>query len=227
MNHYFNNYFLIFLIIILILIILFYLYFKNNTNRTEKKINRIKIEDVYLENSFITVDNISKGEEYNLTYGEITEDGIKNIINYLKENKLPISTYIDLGSGNGRSLAYAIKNGFSKAKGVEIVEERHEYAISAIDKLPEYKDDIELVQDNIFNLKSNFFPEKSTIFVSNLLFPPETNQKLIHFLSDNTKDDITLIISKIPEKLYKFKNILTINVPMSWEKKSIGYVLRK
>jgi SAM-dependent methyltransferase len=211
----------------LILIILFYLYFKNNTNRTEKKINRIKIEDVYLENSFITVDNISKGEEYNLTYGEITEDGIKNIINYLKENKLPISTYIDLGSGNGRSLAYAIKNGFSKAKGVEIVEERHEYAISAIDKLPEYKDDIELVQDNIFNLKSNFFPEKSTIFVSNLLFPPETNQKLIHFLSDNTKDDITLIISKIPEKLYKFKNILTINVPMSWEKKSIGYVLRK
>jgi SAM-dependent methyltransferase len=208
-------------IIILILIILFYLYFKKNLRK------RTKIEDVYLGDSFITVRNFSKGEEYNLTYGEITEDGIKTIIDYLKKNNIPVSTYIDLGSGNGRSLAYAIKNGFNKAKGVEIVEERHKYAISAMDKLPEYKDSIELIQDDIFNLKPNFFPNETTIFVSNLLFPPETNQKLFQYLSDNTLDDITLMVSKMPKDLHKFKLNKTISIPMSWEKESTCYILRK
>lgn len=207
-------------IIILILSIIFYLCF-------EKKQEGPSIEDVYLGDSFISVDNIGKGKEYNLTYGEITEDGIKNIINFLKENNIPVSTYIDLGSGNGRSLAYAIKNGFSKAKGVEIVEERHNYAVNAIAKLPQYNDKIELVQSDIFILQPSFFPKKTTIFVSNLLFPPETNQKLFQFLSANTQDDITLIVSKIPTDLYKFKNTGTIDVPMSWEKKSTCYVLRK
>ena len=207
-------------IIILILSILFYLCF-------EKKQEGPSIEDVYLGDSFISVNNMGKGKEYNLTYGEITEDGIKNIINYLKKNNIPVITYIDLGSGNGRSLAYAIKNGFSKAKGVEIVEERHKYAVKAMAKLPQYKDKIELVESDIFILQPSFFPKKTTIFVSNLLFPPETTQKLIQFLSDNTPDDITLIISKIPKNLHKFKNMGTINIPMSWEKESTCYVLRR
>jgi SAM-dependent methyltransferase len=207
-------------IIILILSILFYLCF-------EKKQEGPSIEEVYLGDSFISVDNMGKGKEYNLTYGEITEDGIKNIINYLKENNISVSTYIDLGSGNGRSLAYAIKNGFSKAKGVEIVEERHNYAVKAIAKLPQYKDKIELIESDIFKLQPSFFPKKTTIFISNLLFPAETTQKLIQFLSDNTQYDITLIISKIPKNLHKFKNMGTINIPMSWEKESKCYVLKK
>ena len=132
-----------------------------------------------------------------------------------------------MGSGNGRSLAYAIKNGFNKAKGVEIVEERHKYAIRAMDKLPEYKDSIKLVQDDIFNLKPSFFPNKTTIFVSNLLFPPETNQKLFQYLSDNTPDDITLMVSKIPKDLHKFTLNKTISIPMSWDKESNCYILRK
>ena len=52
-------------IIILILSILFYLCF-------EKKQEGPSIEDVYLGDSFISVNNMGKGKEYNLTYGEIT-----------------------------------------------------------------------------------------------------------------------------------------------------------
>jgi SAM-dependent methyltransferase len=185
------------------------------------------IDAVYAGDSFITVDNESKGPMYNLTYGEITEEGIKNIVGYLKANKVPTSTYIDLGSGNGRSLAYATKNGFSKAKGVEIVEERHKYALNAIDQLPEYKDDIELLHADLFNLSPTFFPPESTVFVSNLLFPPETNQNLFHFLSDNTPNDVTLIVSTIPTNLYKYKIEATIDMPMSWAHASTCYVLRK
>jgi len=222
-------------IIILLLIILFYLCFRKKIRKLKNSFTQVSnldtteltIEDIYLSDSFITVNNMDKGTEYNLTYGEITEDGIKNIIDYMKNNNIPISTYIDLGSGNGRSLAYAIKNGFSKAKGVEIVEERHNYAVNAINKLPKYKDSIELIQSDMFNLQPSFFPKKTTIFISNLLFPPETNQKLFQFLSDNTHDDITLIVSKIPKKLYKFKINKSINIPMSWEKESTCYVLTK
>lgn len=85
---------------------------------------RASIEAVYSGDSFIAVDNASKGPMYNLTYGEITEEGIRSIMGYLKETRAPISTFIDLGCGNGRSLVYAIKSGFSKAKGAEIVDER-------------------------------------------------------------------------------------------------------
>jgi len=206
-------------IIILIIIAIYLLSSKNEPTPS--------IEEVYLGDSFISVNNMGKGKEYNLTYGEITEEGIKNIINYLKTNNIPVSTYIDLGSGNGRSLAYAIKNGFSKAKGVEIVEERHKYAVNAINKLPQYKDKIELIESDIFKLQPSFFPKKTTIFVSNLLFPQETTQKLFQYLSDNTPDDITLIVSKIPKELYKFKLEKSIDIPMSWEKDSKCYVLRK
>ena len=48
------------------------------------------------------------------------------------------------------------------------------------------------------------------------LFPPNT-----------ILDNIILVVSKIPPNLYKFKNIANISVPMSWEKESTCYILRK
>ena len=63
-------------IIILIISILFYLC-------SEKTQEGFSIADVYLGDSFISVNNMGKWKEYNLTYGEITEDGIKNIIKYV------------------------------------------------------------------------------------------------------------------------------------------------
>ena len=211
------------LTVLLLVLVSFYVIIRTST--VANSIN--SIDAVYAGDSFITVDNASKGAMYNLTYGEITEEGIKNIVGYLKANQAPMSTYIDLGSGNGRSLLYARKNGFRKSKGVEIVEERHMYALDAIDKLPEYKDDIELLHADIFHLLPSFFPTESTVFVSNLLFPPETNQNLFQFLSDNTPDDVTLIVAKVPANLHKYHIETTINVPMSWAHASPCYVLGK
>jgi len=185
------------------------------------------IDVVYTRDSFITVDNTSKGPMYNLTYGEITEAGIRNIMRYLKANKAPTSTFIDLGSGNGRSLVYATKNGFRKAKGVEIVEERHQYALHAIERLPKYKNSIQLVHGDMFQRPPAFFPPASTIFVSNLLFPPETNGSLFRFLSENTPKDVTLVVSAVPANLHSFELVTSIEVPMSWASTTKCYVLRK
>ena len=210
---------LIWVIAILVLSAVIYL--------TSTTSDRASVEAVYSADSFIAVDNDSKGPMYNLTYGEITEEGIRSIIGYLKENHLPISTFIDLGCGNGRSLVYAIKNGFSKAKGAEIVEERYQFAIRAMAKLPEYQHAIEILHDDFFNLTREFFPHKSTIFVSNLLFPLDTNERLFQLLSDNTTGDVTLVASKLPSNLHNFRLDKSIDVPMSWQKASTCYVLKK
>ena len=185
------------------------------------------VDTVYADDSFITVDNLGKGPQYNLTYGELTEPGMREFVRYLERRTLPRSTFIDLGSGNGRSLALAIKHGFRHAKGVEIVDARHAFAVRAIERLPQYSASIELVCGDLFDLQSAFFPRNSTIFVSNLLFPPETNQRLLRFLSARTPDDAVLIVSKLPLELYLFRIEHTLHVPMSWAGDSLCFVLRK
>jgi hypothetical protein len=192
-------------------------------------INRIKkIETLYGAESFITVKNNELGDKYNLTYGELTWSGMKNISKYCIDNDIPRKTFIDLGCGNGKTLAYAINSGFKDAKGSEIVQARYVYAMKARDKLDQYmKDKIQLSKKDIFKLKPEYFPKDSVIFISNLMFPEPTNQEMIKHLSKVTPANVIIIISKLPSNLYQFKLIEQINVPMSWNPESTCYVLKK
>lgn len=210
----------------------------NNNNDISKHIcskNCLNnIESVYNNGSFITVgDNIinKNGNEYNLTYGELTNEGMKNIINYLNEKNTKADTFIDLGCGNGKTLAYAIYNGFNKAKGVELVKERYDYAIENIPELDScINNKIYLMHNDIFNLDKDFFEEDNyVIFISNLLFPEETTEKLLDLLYKNTPDDTIIMLSKIPDNnnLYGFSIKDKINAPMSWSSSSELFVLSK
>ncbi len=187
-----------------------------------------KIEQLFGSESFITVDNKKFGSEYNLTYGELTWEGMENVSKYMELKDWSKNTFIDLGSGNGRTLAYAILNGFKEAKGTEIVQARHEYAMQMREKLDEYmRDKIKLSKTDLFKLDPSYFPTGSVVFISNLVFPQETNQKLINFLSKTTPSDTIIILSALPKDMKNFKVIETINTPMSWAKNSQCYVLRK
>ena len=216
-------------LLLIILIIIYCSHICINVYTTKKMNEKFeKIENVYKNNPFINVPHDGMGEQYSLTYGELTNDGVKTIKNCLEKYKNPNDmTFIDLGSGDGKALTYAIANGFKKAKGVEIVEERHNVAVDTINKLDDIKDDITLHKGDIFKLDPSFFKDKSAIFVSNLLFPPNTRQQLIKFLSDNTTDDTILFVSRIPDNLHKFKLIEELKVPMSWNNESRCYVLKK
>jgi SAM-dependent methyltransferase len=186
-----------------------------------KEIPNVDVDNIYNSKSFITVNNSKKGERYNLTYGEITEDGVKNIIKYMNKNNYDLTTFIDLGSGNGRSLVYAVKNGYKEGKGVEIVEERHDFAVTAKHKLPKYfQERMELSLCDLFNLDEDFFPKKCTIFISNLLFPRQLQQDIFEFLSNITKSGTILIVSRRPDNIFNFKLLEVIKVPMSWESDS-------
>ena len=169
-----------------------------------------------------------KGDQYNLTYGELTSKGMEQIVNYLETKNIQPSqsTFIDLGCGNGKTLAYATVYGFKQARGAEIVEARYAYAERKRAQLEKrMRERIQITRADIFDLPANYFPPKSVVFVSNLLFPDETNQKLIQFLGSNTSADTIIIVSKVPSNLYKLKLIEKIHVPMSWAANSECYVL--
>jgi hypothetical protein len=191
--------------------------------------NKLKyIEEIFGPEGFITVDNKMKGEKYNLTYGELTGEGMNKIVKFLesKNIKPSNSTFIDLGCGNGKTLAYATVYGFKQARGAEIVEARYEYAEKKRALLEErMRERITISKSDIFNLPKNYFPSNSVIFVSNLLFPEPTNQELINYLSANTPADSIIIVSKVPPNLYKLKLIEKIHVPMSWASNSECYIL--
>lgn len=192
-------------------------------------INRIKkIETIYGKESFITVNNNELGDKYNLTYGELTWPGMKNIAKYCSRKGIPKKTFIDLGCGNGKTLAYAVNAGFKDAQGAEIVQARYEYAMKAREKLNSYmKDKIKLSKKDIFELKPEYFPSDSVIFISNLMFPEPTNQEMLKHLSRVTPANVIIIMSKLPSNLYDFKLIEQIGVPMSWNEDSKCYVISK
>ncbi len=221
-----NNKLIILIFIILILISLC----AEFLNRFVTKYKLKLLEELYGPESFITVDNKLHGDQYNLTYGELTGSGMANIVNYLNEKSISpgTRTFVDLGCGNGKILAYAVFYGFKQAQGAEIVETRYAYAEKKRAQLEErMRERIQLTKSDIFNLPKNYFPSGSVIFVSNLLFPEKTNQKLIQFLSEVTQSDVIIIVSKIPNNLYKLKLIEKIPVPMSWAAHSECYVLSR
>lgn len=163
----------------------------NGDLNQESNHNLKQIEELYSDGFIRLNDNKMKGEEYNLTYGELTYEGMENIVKYLlksKKLKLNDSTFIDLGCGNGRTLTYALMCGFKQARGTEIVEERYECAIKKRELLDSsIKDHIEISNLDIFKLPNDYFPPNSVIFISNLLFPIETSEKIINFLSKMVK----------------------------------------
>jgi predicted nicotinamide N-methyase len=225
-----NNIMILYAFILLMIITLTMHYFNiiNEINelREIKKINYIEI--LYGTNSFITVKNDKLGDQYNLTYGELTWTGMKNISNYCDRKGILKENFIDLGSGNGKSLAYAIYGGFKNAKGTEIVKERYDYAVSAREKMDyNIKNKINLSNSDIFELNSNYFPPNSVIFISNIMYPNKTNQELIKHLSKITSKGVIVILSKLPNNLYEFKLVEELNIPMSWDLNSKCYIIKK
>jgi hypothetical protein len=219
-----NKKLIIFSLILVLLICC--LLVSNNKKRQTKKLKR-KLDKIFKSDSFITVPSNTFGD-YNLTYGELNWEGMENISKYMELKDWSKNTFIDLGSGNGRTLAYAILNGFKEAKGTELVQARHNYALKMRNKLDSYmKDKIKLSNKDLFKLDPSYFPPGSVVFISNLVFPKETTQKLINFLSENTPSDVIIILSSIPDNLGKFKLIEKLELSMSWSPNSTSYILSK
>jgi len=190
--------------------------------------------NMYMKNKGLDVDKMYKGltgftgsrhEKYNVTYGEITDKAMKSIVNHLDLNNIDKNIFIDLGCGIGKSLVYAINNGFNKSIGIELMKERYNIGNSVLKDIP----NIEYYQGDLFEFDrlKELQDFQSVIFVSNLLFSEELNNKLFSYLAHIMKKGTIIIVSKIPiEQPNNIGLDGIITTPMTWSNYSKCYIFK-
>jgi len=179
-----------------------------------------QIAEALRENSiWVTLDETTNktfgNSAYPSTYGELTRQGM---VEMLKGFETKNKTFIDLGSGLGKTPLYAVAdNKFKNAVGVELAPERHEQAIKMRDKLPErIKPIVNYFKNDLLNFNVKDF---DVIFISNLCFSETLNQKIAEKLVNEGKDKALIFSSK--EIIHpKIKLIEKRNVKMTWKSDS-------
>ena len=158
--------------------------------------------------------------QYNFTYGELTREGLKNLLsNYDTNNK----TFYDLGSGKGNVLVYAAEefNNLEKIIGVELDENRHNLAKDMIEK-KNMTDKVKVINDDFLSNKNNY-SDADFIYVSNLCFPNEVNLAIYKKLNAELKDGAIIMSSKNLNFGNNFQQNSTL-VAQTWDNNSEIYV---
>jgi len=163
----------------------------------------------------------------NLTYGEIEFSSLKVISNYFPE--LINGYFYDLGCGRSKAVLYMnLTNKFKKCIGIDIVKKRIKLSEEALLKLKEKKDinKIKFFDKSFLDDKFNY-RKASLIYINNLCFQNELNDKLFNKIKNESRKGTYLFVTKLPTDLDGFKEVETENVIMSWSDDSSLHVLKK
>ena len=205
--------------ILKIILIILFLYLLYRIFKVER-FSSLSIEDIikkyYKQNGFVSYNKEEYNSEYNYTYGEIEPNAMRNIYNYCRNKNSNIHTFYDLGCGIGKSLIMARELGFKNINGIEIVKERYEIGEKVISQYnQDKKANISYINGDMFDYPLDNF-EPVCIFVSNLLFTPEINKKLVEKVEKEAKSGSLLFVSKELPESNRIKKIDVIASPMSW-----------
>lgn len=233
-------------IIILITCYFLYSFFKSGNNidmpNYEKEYLKIKqryidsksnnffeeLKKLYPTTQFDKDRSIDYGA-HKITYGELSYEGLEDILIHFNYN---FDTFIDIGSGRGKLCLYASGfNPINKSIGIELVKERHDDAISLKDKLKRFNNiqKVEFYNGDIFKMNMDSFIKpnsKAVIWISNLCFDEEFNEKLFDKLIKELPKGVIISCSKKPKEHNSLENIGEIDVKMSWSDKSPIYFLK-
>ena len=197
----------------------------------KKNINVDKMIKEYIHNNeihFQLTNNtleLFERNKYASTYGELTMEGMKTIldnINILSLKTINDIRFIDLGSGLGKlPLMVCYYFNGKKCTGIELSTERHNKAMTMYQKLPlELQKKINYINDDIFNVKlGSYLSEYNFIFISNLCFPDDINKKLDEKLKE-CKSGTNIICSK-PINSSHLIFVNKFPVKMTWSDSSI------
>lgn len=177
------------------------------------------------------------GTNKNTTYGEISISGIQALTDAFKRFA-PLSSFdktlrnfIDLGSGTGKAvIGVAMLNPDIQSNGIEIVNERHEMALSARKRIHTTS-----LANRIHFRNGNFleppyvFKSACWIFISNLSFSNDLQMALSRRLeADCPAKAVIICSSELPLNSGHFECIdRGIVIPMSWSVTSTCYVYRR
>ena len=146
-------------------------------------------------------DTSAYDSKFALTYGEVTLDGVKQLAHIFQRH--PIASYpasrrvfYDLGSGIGKiviMMASLVPSIISK--GIELVNERHNMAMTAYRNIKEQsvRSRVEFINDSILDRSLS---DAAWIYVSNLCFSSEINDQLSEKLGRELQVHALIICSK-------------------------------
>jgi len=157
--------------------------------------------------------------QYNTTYGEMEIKGIDTLYNHLitKYNYNP-NCFMDLGSGKGAVCIHMAKQpAIEHVLGIELVDERHEEAVTLRDTLNE-KDakKVDLILSDIFKVSlKKYKPMNVFIWISSLCFPQEVVNNIFKKLKRELRPGTIVCSSKTITN--NIGTVLeTITLPQSW-----------
>lgn len=202
----------------------------SHTKNNKKYLTRKNIKKFYKGMDGYTLETEKYDKKFNLTYGEITLGGIQKLVD-IYNSICPIKSYsverrvfYDLGSGVGKNVAMVASMENILSKGVEIVEDRHNTAIIAYNKMNKsLQSRIEFINGSLFDIPLH---NSAWIFVSNLLFSDELNKKLAKKLEKELQKN-TLIGCSQEMQFSTIRLIKTVRIPMTWDKSSETYIYIK
>lgn len=141
----------------------------------------------------ISYDSDGGGLKYNFTYGELTKEGLIDLLKNYDTNE---KTFYDLGSGKGNVLIYASEefNNLKNIIGIELDQNRHTEACKNIKKNKK-EDKITVINDDILSNKFNY-GDADFIYISNLCFPEDVNEALSKKLNSEVKNGAVIFSSK-------------------------------
>jgi SAM-dependent methyltransferase len=164
-------------------------------------------------------EDLFKKKGYSPIYGELTEKGAITILRYLKKKRnLKTLNFADLGSGNGKPcffFAPYVKNAY----GVELSKERYDISL----KHNTFKN-VTFYNEDMFDMS---YENIDLVYISNLCFSSEINEKLAHMLYSDLPDK-AIILSSHPLNIPGRSHILY--VWMTWSERSpihVKFVTKK
>lgn len=126
-------------------------------------------------------------------YGEVQLSGLQEMM------KGATGSFIDLGSGLGRSVFFAcLACGFSECQGVELSKDRNDRALAALSqvrtKFPDVASKVSLIQGDL--LANDQYFMKNVIFVNNLLMPDFVQDAMTEKFSTKSPPGTVLLVSR-------------------------------
>jgi hypothetical protein len=199
---------------------------RRNSGYTHKHIKRI-----YGGMTGYMNDTSAYDSKFALTYGEVTLDGVKQLAHIFQRH--PITTYpvsrrvfYDLGSGIGKNvimMASLVPSIISK--GIELVNERHNMAMTAYRNIKEQsvRSRVEFIHGSILDRSLS---DAAWIYISNLCFSSEINDQLSEKLGRELQVRALIVCSK-PLNHPSLRLIGQTKLSQTWSSESEAYVYEK
>ncbi len=161
------------------------------------------------------------------TYGEITFQGAKQLIDYLSLK--PTDIFYDLGCGVGKFVVQVYLNSpVKKAVGVELAPKRYNYAQSIKRKMKEQQlfKPGHILFFKRENIKYTNLSNATHIFMCSTCFSNILMKELTYTIIQQTQPGTIVITLKRLWQDDRFDLEKTMSVPMTWSKNSAIYIYR-